>query len=69
MARAAGFEAAPVLVSRRSDYFFNHAIMNEHELNDNVVQVKVAGRNFILIRGLHSRRTENCRGGKRTPLD
>ncbi len=51
MARAAGFEAAPVLVSRRSDYFFNNAVMNEHELNDNVVQVKVAGKELYFDPG------------------
>ncbi len=44
LARAAGFEAYPVLISRRSDYFFNQGIMNPHQLNDNVVLVKVNGQ-------------------------
>jgi hypothetical protein len=44
MARAAGFEASPVLVSRRSESFFNNVVMNERELDDNVVEVKVAGK-------------------------
>ena len=44
MARAAGFDASPVMVSRRNDLFFNPGVMNERELNDNVVQVKVNGK-------------------------
>ncbi len=44
MARAAGFEAYPVLVSRRDEYFFLKQRMNSHELNDNVVLVKVDGK-------------------------
>jgi hypothetical protein len=51
MARAAGFEASAVLVSRRSQYFFNTAIMNERELNDNVVQVKVLGKDLYFDPG------------------
>jgi len=44
MARAAGFEAAPVLFSRRSETFFSNAIMNSRDLNDNAVQVIVDGK-------------------------
>jgi hypothetical protein len=44
LARAAGLEAYPVLISRRSDYFFNQGIMNPRQLNDNVVMVKVNGQ-------------------------
>jgi len=44
LVRAAGFEAYPVLVSRRSDYFFKASVMNPHQLNDNVVLVKVNGQ-------------------------
>jgi hypothetical protein len=44
MARAAGFDASAVLVSRRNEYFFNNAVMNEYQLNDNVVIVKVDGK-------------------------
>jgi Domain of Unknown Function with PDB structure (DUF3857)/Transglutaminase-like superfamily len=51
MARAAGFEAAPVLISRRSDFFFNPSVMNERELNDNVVQVKVNGKELYFDPG------------------
>lgn len=44
MARAAGFEAAPVLFSRRSETFFNNSVLNGRELNDNGVEVKVNGK-------------------------
>jgi hypothetical protein len=44
MARAAGFDASAVLVSRRNEYFFNNAVMNEYQLDDNVVLVKVDGK-------------------------
>lgn len=44
MARAAGFQAAPVLFSRRSETFFNNAVMNPRELNDNAVQVTLNGK-------------------------
>jgi hypothetical protein len=51
MARAAGFEASPVLVARRSQGFFNNNVMNEHQLNDNVVLVKVEGRDLYFDPG------------------
>ena len=44
LARAAGFEAYPVLVARRSEVFFNQGVMNPHQLNDNVALVKVNGQ-------------------------
>jgi len=44
LARAAGFEAYPVFVSRRSDYFFKQGILNSQQLNDNVTLVKVGGQ-------------------------
>jgi hypothetical protein len=44
MARAAGFDASPVLLSRRSETFFNNTIMNARDLNDNAVQVIVNGK-------------------------
>jgi uncharacterized protein DUF3857 len=44
LARAAGFEAYAVLVSRRSEYFFNSNLMNPNRLNDNVVLVKLNGK-------------------------
>jgi len=45
LAREAGFEAYPVVVSRRDEYFFNKARMNSHELNDHIVLVKLDGKN------------------------
>lgn len=44
LARAAGFEAYPCLVSTRNEYFFNQQRMNDHELNANVVLVKLNGK-------------------------
>jgi hypothetical protein len=44
LARAAGFEAYPVMVSVRSVYFFNPAIMNPSQLDTNVVLVKLNGK-------------------------
>jgi hypothetical protein len=51
MARAAGFEASPVLLSRRNEEFFNNTVMNDRQLNDNVVQVKVAGKDLYFDPG------------------
>jgi hypothetical protein len=44
LARAAGLEAYPVLVSRRSEYFFTPQTMDPHRLDDNVVLVKLNGK-------------------------
>jgi hypothetical protein len=44
LVRAAGMEAYAVLVSRRSDFFFNPSSMNASRLNDNVVLVKLNGK-------------------------
>lgn len=44
LARAAGFEAYPILVSRRDQYFFKPNLMDTGQLNDNVVLVKVNGK-------------------------
>jgi Domain of Unknown Function with PDB structure (DUF3857) len=44
LARAAGFEAYPCLVSGRSEYFFRKERMNGMELDANVVLVKVNGK-------------------------
>lgn len=41
LVRAAGFEAYPVMVSVRSQYFFNPKMMNPYQLNTNVVAVKL----------------------------
>src|SRR5581483_4534978 len=43
LARQAGFQADPVLVSTRDRYFFSPALMNATELNSNVVVVKLDG--------------------------
>jgi len=51
MARAAGFEAAPVLFSRRSETFFNNSVLNGRELNDNGVEVKVNGKEMYFDPG------------------
>jgi hypothetical protein len=44
LVRAAGLEAYPVLVSRRNEYFFTPQTMDPHRLNDNVVLVKLNGK-------------------------
>ncbi|HET8967357.1 MAG TPA: hypothetical protein VFN20_14115, partial [Candidatus Acidoferrum sp.] len=44
LARAAGFEAYPCLVSGRSEYFFRKERMNGMELDANVVLVRVNGK-------------------------
>jgi len=44
LARGAGFEAFPVMVSARSEYFFKPNRMNSSELNTNVVMVKLNGK-------------------------
>jgi hypothetical protein len=51
LARGAGIEAYPVLVSRRSDYFFNQGVMNPRQLNDNVALVKVNGKDMYFDPG------------------
>ena len=51
LCRAAGFEAYSVLVSRRDYYFFEPAMMNPGQLNDNVVLVKADGKEFYLDPG------------------
>jgi Transglutaminase-like superfamily len=44
LARAAGYEAYPVMASARSVYFFNPAIMNPSQLDTNLVLVKLNGK-------------------------
>jgi hypothetical protein len=44
LVRAAGVEAYPVFVSRRNEYFFNSRVMNSYQLDDNVVLVKLNGK-------------------------
>ena len=52
LARAAGFQADPVLVSTRDRYFFNPALMNSTLLNSNVVIVKLDGKDLYLDPGI-----------------
>jgi len=51
MARAAGLEASPVMVARRNQNFFNSNVMNENQLNDNVVLVRLDGRDLFFDPG------------------
>jgi hypothetical protein len=51
LARAAGFDASPVLVARRSDHFFQAIVMNARQLNDNVVLVKLDGKDLYFDPG------------------
>jgi hypothetical protein len=47
LARAAGFDAAGVMVSERSKYFFNPNLMDTHKLDTNVVVVKLNGKDIF----------------------
>ena len=51
LARAAGFDASPVLISTRDQHFFNPALMNAKDLNTNVVLVKLEGKDIYLDPG------------------
>jgi hypothetical protein len=51
LARAAGFEANCVLVSRRDSFFFQPGMMNPNQLNDNVIFVKAQGKDYYLDPG------------------
>lgn len=44
LARAAGFEAHPVIASDRRNYFFNPALMDSHKLDANLVVVRLDGK-------------------------
>lgn len=48
LARAAGIDASPVIVSTRDRYFFDHRQMNPTELNSSVVLVKLGGVDLFL---------------------
>lgn len=52
LARAAGFDADPVLASGRNDYFFNKNIINPAELNDALVVIQLDGRDLFLDPGI-----------------
>ena len=51
LAKAAGFEAYPVIAASRNEYFFRPARMNSHELNSNVVLVKLNGKELYFDPG------------------
>ena len=51
LARAAGFEAYPVEVSTRDSHFFNLQLMDAYELTDNVVLVKLNGKDVYFDPG------------------
>jgi hypothetical protein len=51
LARAAGFQADPVMVPSRSDYFFNQRVMNANQLNTNLVIVKLDGKDSFFDPG------------------
>ncbi len=46
LARAAGFEAYPVLASGRNEYIFDPKMMNARQLNSTLVLVKLNGMDF-----------------------
>jgi hypothetical protein len=52
LARAAGFEAYGCWVSDRREYFFSPATMQSAKLNDNVVLVKLNGKDLYLDPGV-----------------
>ena len=47
LARAAGFQADSVYISSRSQYFFNPAMMNVSQLNEDVTVVKLEGKDIF----------------------
>jgi len=51
LARAAGFDASPVLVSTRDNHFFSSGYMKADDLNDNVVLVKLNGKDLYFDPG------------------
>ncbi len=48
LARAAGFQASPVLVSERSTYFFSYNVLDRRELDEKVVAVNLNGQDVYL---------------------
>jgi hypothetical protein len=52
LVRAAGFDAAPVMVATRDKYFFNGKLMNPAQLDVGVVQVKLDGNALYLAPGV-----------------
>ena len=52
LARAAGFDASPVLISTRDRHLFNPRLMNAGDLNTNVVLVKLNDKDLYLDPGV-----------------
>jgi len=52
LARAAGFDATPVMISTRERHFFNPKMMNPDDLNTNVVRVKLDGKDLYFDPGI-----------------
>jgi hypothetical protein len=52
LARAAGLDASPVLIATRDRHFFHKTLMNVYDLNTNVVQVKLDGKDLYLDPGV-----------------
>lgn len=51
LCRAAGFDASPVLISTRNRHFFDPKFMNPADLNDNLVLVKLNGKDLYFDPG------------------
>jgi hypothetical protein len=51
LARAAGFETYGLMLSRRSECFFNEKRMDQRELDSNAVMVKVNGKDMVFDPG------------------
>ncbi len=51
LARAAGLESYGLMLSRRSEYFFNEGRMDKRELDSNAVMVKVNGKELYFDPG------------------
>jgi hypothetical protein len=51
LSRAAGFEASPVRIATRNDHFFKPNVMRTSDLNTNVVQLKLNGKDMYFDPG------------------
>jgi hypothetical protein len=57
-ARAAGFQAVPIMASRRDDVFFDRNLTDARQLNSEIVYVNAAGKEYYLEPGV-----PHCRFG------
>jgi len=48
LARAAGFQASPVIVSDRSNYFFSYNVLDHRQLDEVIVAVNLNGQDIYL---------------------